>query len=470
MDESLRHKIIYLRDVMNLNFRQIGEKIGISRKRVSRMYRDTEKRSTRLSSLDRYRSLLADWFCQYPTLKAIQAYSWLSERGIKISYSRVVQYSREFRKKKAKAYHHLSFLPGEEGQVDWAIIIHPSLGKLYCFVLVLSYSRYLFAHLFPRSSFEFFIEGHLKAFDAFHGLPRNLRYDNLKSVVIKRNPQIEYNPRFLEFCRHYGITICVCNVAAGNEKGRVERAIRALRETFFNTAAHYTSLDTLNTSLYKWVNEKNNTVHRSTQQKPVDLFKEEGLKVLPNIPWNNINIFPPAKTTKTAMMIFDNNSYSVPDYLVGNSFSVQASTTKVDIYSGDKKIASHPRSFERNKQIINPLHRTYQRLSTKAKNQRIFEVIKAMHPVISQFLLVNQEMGEDNYKTAYYLFKLLKNHSRMTIVSAVNECLTRKSPRLKTLLSYLNHNQEDVSETVYPQHSELLQITYKPRSLEDYDK
>jgi len=115
--------------------------------------------------------------------------------------------------------------------VDWCIVNHPAMGRIYGFVFILSYSRYLFAHLFSRSSFEFFIEGHIMAFSSINGVTHSLRYDNLKSVVLKRRPDIEYNPRFLEFSRHYGIEIRLCNPARGNEKGRVERVIRTMRET-----------------------------------------------------------------------------------------------------------------------------------------------------------------------------------------------------------------------------------------------
>ncbi len=91
-----------------------------------------------------------------------------------MSYPLVVKHTRELRSKKEKVYHPLDFLPGEEGQVDWCIISHLGMGRLYCFVLILSYSRYLFAHIFPRSSFEFFIEGHIKAFSSMNGTARSL--------------------------------------------------------------------------------------------------------------------------------------------------------------------------------------------------------------------------------------------------------------------------------------------------------
>jgi transposase len=478
MEETLKQTILYLRDVLRLSFYQIQDRTGISRKRASRIYRGScqdksirpdHEKERRDFILDSYRALIAEWFKEHPTLKAQQAYRWLRTRGVKISYPAVVKYTRQFRKKVPKAYHQLTFLPGEEAQADWCFINHPQLGKLYGFVFLLSYSRYLFAHVFARSSFELFIEGHLMAFSALGGIPYGIRYDNLSTVVLKRKPEIQYNPRFLEFSRHSNIEIRLCNPGAGNEKGRVERAIRTLRESFFNTMQSYSSLKTLNHALHEWVDDKNHTLHRTTEKKPVDLLQEEKLRPLPEKPWNNVLIHPPVKTTKTAMMVFDTNSYSVPDYLVGKSLSIYSAPDKVMIYDGAKQVASHPRSFDRGHPIINPLHRSYSKLSVKAKMQRIYEAIKNLHPAISDFLDKNQASGEDPQKTAYEIFKLMKTHSRGMLISVASECLNKKSPRLRMFLSYL-HKDPTEAETVQPQKGELLNISYQPRGLEAYDE
>ena len=236
-----------------------------------------------------------------------------------------------------------------------------------------------------------------------------------------------------------------------------------------NTMEKHSSLKALNHGLHEWVENKNHTVHRATEKKPVELFHEEKLRPLPEKPWNNVFIHTPVKTTKTAMMIFDTNSYSVPDYLVGKALSIHSTPDKIKIYDGDKQVASHPRSFERRSQIINPLHRSYCKLSVKAKMQRIHAVIKDLHPAISDFLVKNQECGEDPQKTAYEIFKLMKTHSRAMLISVASECLKKKSPRLRTFLSYL-HMDSGEAETVQPQNGELLNISYKPRGLEEYDE
>jgi hypothetical protein len=249
----------------------------------------------------------------------------------------------------------------------------------------------------------------------------------------------------------------------------VERAIRTLRETCFNTLEKSSSLKALNQALHGWVDNKNQTLHRSTEKKPAELLQEEKLRPLPEKPWNNVLIHPPVKTTKTALMIFDTNSYSVPDYLVGKSLSIHSTPDTVMIYDGAKRVASHPRSFDRRSQIRNPFHSNYGKLSAKAKIERIHAVIRALHPAISDFLDKNQACGEDPPKTAYEIFKLMKSHSRGMLISVASECLNKKSPRLRTFLSYL-HMEFTEAETVQPQKAELLNISYQPRGLEAYDE
>jgi hypothetical protein len=108
-------------------------------------------------------------------------------------------------------------------------------------------------------------------------------------------------------------------------------------------------------------------------------------------------------------------------------------------------------------------------ISVKAKMQRIHGVIKNLHPAISDFLVKNEACGENPQKTAYELFKLLKSHSRGVLISVTSECLKKKSPRLRTFLSYL-HSEPIEAEAVQPQNADLLNLSYQPRGLEEYDE
>ena len=469
MSDDLTQKIRYLKEVKGLSFHQIEAEAGIPRKMASKIYSGvlpmTEKRGF---LLDPYHDLIASWFAEIPSLKALQIWKRLKERGIVVSYRSTAEYTEEWRrKKKGRVYWPLVFLPGEEGQVDWFFVVHPLLGHLAGFAMILSYSRYVFAHFFSRYSFEFFIEGHLMAFDDFVGLPRALRYDNLKSVVLKREP-LQYNPAFLEFARHYGFEIRLCNPASGNEKGRVERLIRSIRETFLNTADHHQSLVALNQAMHQWVREKNETVHRATGAVPSEKKFEETLKSLPGRRWSNALICPPKRPTKTGYMIFDTNLYSIPEYKAHEPLSLHVGVGRVEIYDGKGgRVASHPRSFERKKEITNPLHRSGNRLGDKAKRERIYAVIKNMDQAIADFLEENARAGEDSYQSAYLFFKLLKEQSRGLLLSLAREALLARCCRMKWVLSRLMVT-EPSADPVSPQNASLLVLDYRPRPLEDY--
>ena len=102
------------------------------------------------------------------------------------------------------------------------------------FVIVLSYSRQIFLRFFLDARMENFLRGHVAAFEAWQGVPRVLRYDNLKSAVLeRRGDAIRFHPTLLGFAGHYRYEPRPVAVARGNEKGRVERAIRYVRDALF---------------------------------------------------------------------------------------------------------------------------------------------------------------------------------------------------------------------------------------------
>lgn len=470
-NDELRERVRYLKDNQGLSLRQIAKELAISRDKTRGLYAGTfNERVPRAFFLNPYHDLIAGWFRQTPSLKSVQVWKRLLERGVAISERAVAEYTEEFRRrKKVKVHWPMTFLPGEEAQVDWFFVNHPILGKLCGFTLILSYSRFCFAYFFPRHGFEFFIEGHLMAFALLGGTPRSLRYDNLKSVVIRRDP-LHYNAAFLEFARYYGFEIKLCNPACGNEKGRVERLIRSIRDTFENTASHHQSMSAINQDLSAWIGAKNAIVHRATDAVPNVKKLEEKLKSLPINPYPNVIVAAGKSPTKTGLVIFDTNSYSVPTHCRNETIAVHATVDRVDFVDGKgKRVASHPRCFKKRQTLINPLHRSVTGLSDKAKRERIYAVVRSLSIDIAEFLDQNANVGEDAYQTAYALFRLLKRESRGIIESIAREALKRRSPRLKFVMSALHLDSDKPAETVSPQNQELMTLDYQPRPLEEYE-
>jgi transposase len=465
--DELRARAHYLRSVERLSTRQIGETLGISRGKCIRLLRDAPPgdKVPRVSSLDPHKSLIAEWYSEHPTLSAAQVHTRLAERGIPGSYTTVKRFTRQFRKKRPPFHFPLQFSPGEEAQVDWFVIDHPKLGRLAGFAYVLSYSRFLFARIFPKMSFEFFIEGHLRAFEASLGIPRALRYDNLRSVVIRRTP-LTYNSSFLAFAEHHQFHIRLCNVRAGQEKGRVERAIRTIREGFLNVADQHHSLDALNDALTSWVRTRNETLHRTTEKAPVTLLLAERLRPMPGTAWINRLVHPPKLPTKTGLIIFECNQYSVPEHLSGVPLTVHAFCDRIEIFAERDRVARHPRSFERGALVINPLHRSFTKIRDATKTERIVRLVTGMDPYFTDFL----ERSDDHERTeaAYAIFRLLCRHARAAVVSCARECVIRGTVSVRALYDAFGLPTERDTETVRPQAKRLLDITYQPRLLEEY--
>ncbi len=190
---------------------------------------------SRPSAIDAYVSFIADTLKQFPTLTAARLYGMVCERGYRGSPDHFRHRVALLRPRRVtEAYLRLRTLPGEQGQVDWAHCGHLQIGRarrpLMAFVMVLSYSRRIYLRFFLDARMASFLAGHTGAFAALHGCPRILLYDNLKSAVLERNGDaIRFNPTLLAFAGHHRFEPRPVAVARGNEKGRVERAIRYIR-------------------------------------------------------------------------------------------------------------------------------------------------------------------------------------------------------------------------------------------------
>ena len=469
MDEaSLVQRVLHLKEVERLSQRQIAQILGIGRKRLRRILQpnNSARQIPEKSILDEYIHLITHWYKQYPKLKAMQVYERLKGYGYTGSYPTVVLFCREYRKPKPEVYHPLVFLPGEEAQVDWFFFNYKHLGQVAGFVYVLAYSRYAWGIFYPKTSFEFFLAGHLECFSRIKGLARCHRYDNLKSVVLKRSPGIEYNPQFLDFSRFYGFSIYACNPYSGNEKGRVERLIRDIRGFLYGE--DFVDLAGLNRAFWLWLDKRNNTPHRATGKTPQELLAKERLLGLPQAAYSARRLIP-AQASKTALVEFETNKYSLPSSCASQAVEIAAYPENIEISLSGKRVAAHKRCFGRGQLIQNPLHAEKLLEQTPpVKMRRILQLISAMDPEFNLFL-AHQEDDATRGESAYQLFILLKSHSRGMLISAVRELNGLACFKIKALRSLLQLPQPKEHEPLWPRNQKLLNLTYQERSLNDYD-
>jgi transposase len=468
MEPRVGSQVRHLYDIEHLSIRQIAKKLRMARKTVSRVIRNEKVlRSYPDSILRPYAKLIDQWYQEYPFLKASQVYERLRSYGFKGSYTTVSVWTQKYRQKKRQAYHELTFVPGEEAQVDWMEERFP-WGVTYGFVMILAYSRYLYVWFYPRQNLEFFLEGHMEAYREMAGVAHRHRYDNLKSVVIERSPDLKFNAQFLDFARHYGFSIHPCNPYRANEKGRVERAIRDIRD--FLRVNPFQDLRDLNRKLGLWRVQRNQRIHRTTEKAPVAALKEEKLKPLPAIPYRPYRVVP-ASISKTGFVEFETNRYSVPSSYADRSCEILAYPDHLEVMVQGNRIAYHPRVFDRKGKIELPTHReTLLLMTPQFKAKRIYELMDQMDPALHQFLQEAQQETQDPMAMAYDLFKLLKQVSKAMLLSAVREANRLKVFKTRYVQSLLQVAQPQPPNPLYPQETRLLEIDYERRNLKDYDE
>jgi len=468
MDPVFGGQVRHLYEVERLSIRQIAKKLGVSRKRVGRVIRN-EKITKPLpeSILKPYQRLIEQWYQEYPFLKASQVYQRLKAYEFQGSYTTVSLHTQKYRQKKRQAYHELTFLPGEAAQIDWIEERLP-WGVAYGFAMILAYSRYLYVRFYPRQSLEFLLEGHIEAHREMGGVAHRHWYDNMKTVVIERSPELKFNAQFLDFARHSGFSIHLCNPYRANEKGRIERALRDLRD--FLRVNTFQDLQDLNRKVGLWRNERNQRIHRALQKTPLEGLKEEKLMALPAIPYRPYRVVL-VSVSKTGFIEFETNRYSVPSSYAERSCEIFAYPDHLEVMIKRNRIAFHRRSFGRKEKIEDPTHReTLLRMTPQFKSRRIFQLMDQMDPALHHFLHEAGQEGQNPLDIAYDFFKLLKHVSKAMLISAVREANRSGTFKIRYVRSLLQAPQPQPPKPVFPQESKLLDIDYERRNLKDYDE
>lgn len=336
-----------------LSVREISRRTGHSRNTISRLLAPGLEavRLEEPSKLDPYKDYLVRRYQDCP-LSAVRLRAEIEAMGYTGGIDllrRFLRSLKQTRTAQAKATVRFETPPGHQGQMDWAMCgkyIFPGERPVdvYAFVMVLCFSRMLYLEFVTSMAVPDLIAGHLRAFDYFGGWPRELLYDNMKQVRLRPGAGGEWNPLFLDFTSHYGITPRVCRVRRPRTKGKVERSIRYVRDSFL-AGRHYTSLADMNAQALHWLTHTANTrVHATTERRPFDLLPEERLT-----PLTAISPYPVRKRTlrkvdAESFIHYEGSRYSVSPEHVGALLVVEEGALRLQVRQRDVIVADHPRA------------------------------------------------------------------------------------------------------------------------------
>lgn len=259
---------------------QLAEELGLDIKTVRRWIdRPYAPRQTarRASPLDPFKGRIVRWLEAHP-LSAQQVFQRLGEEGFAGGISIVKDSVRLVRLRPREAFLTLSFAPGECAQADWGefgtLAVGSTQRRLSFFVRVLAYCRPWYVEFSLAQSMAFFLGAQINAFNAFGGVPKKRMIDNLRCGVVqhRRGEPPVFNPRYLDFARHYGFEIVACNVGRGHEKGRAERGVGYVKHHFLQ-GRELPEFAALNSAAALWRETVANVrVHGETHRRPVDLW------------------------------------------------------------------------------------------------------------------------------------------------------------------------------------------------------
>ena len=234
--------------------------------------------------LDPYKGIIEARVEEYPRLSARRLFDEVRAAGYTGGYGRVRDYVRSVRPREAEeAVVRFETPAGRQGQVDFATFKLP-WGRRHALVTVLGYSRLLWLRFYRRQTMAVLTEGLESAFGRFGGVPRELLFDQMRSVVVSDGradgDELVLNAEFLRFASHWGFRPRSCRPYRARTKGKVERPIRYIRESFFY-GRKFVSDEDLNEQAQRWLEGTANVRrHGTTGERPVDRFERDEQQAL----------------------------------------------------------------------------------------------------------------------------------------------------------------------------------------------
>lgn len=334
------------------SLRAIARKLGIHRKTVkkhleSNCFPTYSRTSAKPSILEPYHQVIRD-FLDEDDYQATWIFERLKRMGYAGSYDTLKVFVRSIKEQKCRiAYTRFETEPGLQAQVDWGDFkIADNAGNtttVYAFVMVLGFSRAMYVEFVERCTLESFMDCHLRAFRQLRGVPAEILYDNMKHVVIGReHGKPSLNVEFLHFSKHYGFTPRLCPPYSPWVKGKVERPMDYLRESFWRGYT-YRSLGQANADVATWIAETAHQRIHGTYRQQVKLRWEQELPHLGALPATDydtsLKFF--RKVYKDCLICFGGNRYYVAAQVVGKKVLLKVKNGLVRIYHDADLLATY---------------------------------------------------------------------------------------------------------------------------------
>ena len=342
------------------SIKSIARELGVSRNTVrATLRREGPPRYERRpgpSKLDAHKDYLIARLADFPELSAKQLLAEIRAHGYAGGVSILKDFTRPYRVPRKGPVVRFETPPGQQAQCDFGELgIHEVCGtrtRIYLFVMVLGFSRYMYVEAVTDARSQTFLAGHVEAFAFFGGVFAELWYDNAKTAVVKilAGPAREEHERLSALRAHYLFGSSFCTPGRGNEKGSVENLVGYVRR---NALVPYTrsfaSFAALNEHLRAWC-ERERARHGEAWQ-----IERVALQELPPHCFSP-SVSRPVVVNKVSLVTVDRVRYSVPVACAGATLRAESFVSRVELYRGAERVAAHARSYVRGATVLELAH------------------------------------------------------------------------------------------------------------------
>ncbi len=458
---------------------RIASELGVSRPAVVKYLKDPDRKTpkrNRPSKLDPYKDFIDGVLGEHSGVPASVILIKLKERGYEGSYTIIKDYVRKRKGVNKKTFIRFESPPGRQMQLDWGyfgtIVYGNAKRKLYAFAITESYSRMLYIEFTHSQKQAILHQCMLNAFIFFKGAPHEVVVDNMATAVIERHGSlVRFNDAFLDFLRPFKINPVACNVRQPQEKGKIERSIKYIRQSFW-PLRQIKDLADANLQIRKWLDETANVrMHGTTGEKPTERFFCVKLTPLPeHLPdcRDIVNV----TAHKDFAVRYDNNFYSIPPWAVGKQLTLKADNETVSIFHKDKPAAVHNRCWEYKKRIEIPSHaELVKRLKNKIFKDRDIAVFVSFGDEAEDYLEALAEAGQPIKKNITRLLHLKDEYGAVSLLYAIRKALKHKAcgaDYIENIL-YQEMTPVRVHDPVKLRNDDLNRIRLTMPSLAEYD-
>jgi transposase len=380
-----------------------------------------------------------------------------------------------------EAYMPLVFEAGEEAQVDWGeakVIENGMLRAIQLFCMRLSHSKASFVYPYERATMEAFLDGHVRAFAFFGGVPRRLAYDNLKSAVthVGRGRERQLNERFVQLRSFHLFDTRFCNIESGNEKGDVENLVKRSQRTYLTPVPEVTSIaGDLAQKLEADCRRDLLKVDDRQTEARAQLLEKERAAFLP-LPSTAFRACREEATqvSKHLLVRFDGNDYSAPTEQAHRACVVRGFVDRVEIEVNHEPVALHTRSYGHGQFVLEPLHylKLLERKPGSLDNARPFkqapwgEALGSMRKELEY-----RQPGGGGTKQFIEILQLAQAHPMEALQRAVDMCVNRRAYSVAAVINVLrNEPRRPVLRLDLSARDELAGVGDGIRSLSIYDQ